>query len=81
LVSALWLRGGWTPSKDAPPARLRVVSLAPSVTEMLFALGAEDCLVGVTDRCDYPPAASMIERVGAFGMPNLEKLLALGRTW
>jgi iron complex transport system substrate-binding protein len=53
------------------------VSLAPSVTEMLFRLGVEDRLVGVTDCCDYPPAAKQIECVGGFGQPNIERLLAL----
>lgn len=57
--------------------KLRIVSLAPNVTEILFALGEGDCLVGATDHCDYPPAAARIERVGGFGAPNMEKLLAL----
>ncbi len=39
-----------------PPAR--IASLAPSVTEMLFALGADEQVVAVTDFCDYPPAAA-----------------------
>ena len=56
--------------------RLRIVSLASSVTEVLFRLGMEESLVGVTDYCDYPPQASGIERVGGFGVPNVEKLLA-----
>jgi iron complex transport system substrate-binding protein len=58
-------------------SRLRIVSLAPSVTEMLFALGVEDSIVGVTDQCDYPPQAKDIECLGGFGAPNLETLLAL----
>jgi iron complex transport system substrate-binding protein len=56
---------------------LRVVSLAPSVTEIIFALDAGESLLGVTDRCDYPPEAVRIGRVGGFGAPNVEKLLAL----
>lgn len=69
-------------NRDAPPDRtmggkLRIVSLAPSVTEVLFALGLGDSLVGATDHCDYPPEAVSIERVGGFGAPNVEKLLAL----
>jgi iron complex transport system substrate-binding protein len=57
--------------------KLRIVSLAPSVTEIVFALALGDSLVGATDHCDYPPAAKNIERVGGFGTPNVEKLLAL----
>ena len=57
-----------------PPAR--IVSLAPSVTEILFALGAGDQLVGVTDFCDYPPEALKKPKVG-YSNPNLESLAAL----
>ena len=69
-------------SRNAPPGKtgngkLRIVSLAPSVTEIVFALGKGDALVGDTDRCDYPSEARGIERVGGFGTPNMEKLLAL----
>ena len=69
-------------SRNAPPGKtingkLRIVSLAPSVTEILFELALGDSLVGATDHCDYPPEAVSIERVGGFGTPNVEKLLAL----
>ncbi len=54
----------------------RLISLAPSNTEILFALGLGDKVVGVTDFCDYPEAAQSIEKVG--GMEhNLEKIVAL----
>jgi iron complex transport system substrate-binding protein len=53
-----------------------VVSLAPSVTEMLFAIGAGEQLVGVTQFCNYPPEALMKPKVG-YGNPNLESLVAL----
>ena len=59
----------------APPAR--IVSLVPSVTEVLFALGAEARLVGVTDFCDYPPAARAKPSVGGMVNPNLEAIVAL----
>lgn len=57
-------------------APTRIVSLAPSVTEMLFAIGAGDHLVGVTDFCDYPPEALKKPKVG-YSNPNLESLMAL----
>ncbi|MCY2991470.1 MAG: cobalamin-binding protein [Planctomycetota bacterium] len=79
LASGMWIGRGdrGSPSASLPSAHVRVVSLAPSVTELLFALGAGDHVVGVTDRCDYPPEATRIERIGGFGKPNMEKLLAL----
>lgn len=54
----------------------RVISLAPSVTEMLFAIGAGAQVVGVTQFCDYPPEASLKAKVG-YANPNLESLVAL----
>lgn len=58
-----------------PPAR--IVSLVPSVTEILFALGAEDRLVGRTDYCEFPPAARDKPSVGGMVNPSLEALVAL----
>lgn len=57
-----------------PPTR--IVSLAPSITEMLFAMGAGEQLVGVTDFCDFPPEALKKPKVG-YSNPNLESLVAL----
>lgn len=54
----------------------RIVSLAPSNTEIAFALGLGERLVGVTDFCDYPPAALEIESIGGIE-PNLEQIVAL----
>ena len=82
----LWAIAGGAPSDDAlffaagdhfAQGDLRIVSLAPSVTEILFALGSGGQLVGATDHCDYPPEAKRIERVGGFGAPSVEKLLDL----
>ena len=55
----------------------RIVSLAPSVTEMLFGLGVGDRIIGATDHCDFPPEAKKIPRVGGLGQPNVEKLFSL----
>lgn len=54
----------------------RIISLAPSVTEMLFAIGAGAQVVGVTQFCDYPPEATQKPKVG-YVNPNLESLVAL----
>jgi iron complex transport system substrate-binding protein len=59
----------------APPAR--IVSLVPSVTELIFALGAEQRLVGRTDFCDHPPAARQKPSVGGMLAPSLETIVAL----
>lgn len=59
----------------APPQR--IVSLVPSATEMIYALGGEDRLVGRTDFCDYPPAARAKPSVGGMVNPSLETLVAL----
>jgi iron complex transport system substrate-binding protein len=59
----------------SPPAR--IVSLVPSVTEIVFSLGAQDRLVGRTDFCDYPPAVRTKPSVGGMVNPNLETLVAL----
>ncbi len=71
------LRSPYRPA-PRPPDKPRIVSLAPSVTEILFALNLGEHIVGATDQCNYPPAAKGIERVSGFGTPNVEKLLALG---
>jgi iron complex transport system substrate-binding protein len=57
-----------------PPSR--IISLAPSITEMLFAMEAGEQLVGVTDFCDFPPDALKKPKVG-YSNPNLESLVAL----
>ena len=59
----------------APPAR--IVSLVPSVTEILYALKAEDMLVGVTDFCDFPAEARRKPSVGGMVAPSLEAVAAL----
>ncbi len=59
----------------APP--LRIVSLVPSVTEVMYALGAQDRLVGRTDYCDFPPAAALRPSVGGMINPSLERIVSL----
>jgi iron complex transport system substrate-binding protein len=71
---------GYTVTIDAPPQR--IVTFAPSATEILFALGLGGRIVGVSGRYDdYPPAAKRIQEVGGagdFGVdPNIEKVVSL----
>jgi len=54
----------------------RIVSLAPNLTEILFALGLEKEVVGVTLYSDYPPAAVKKPKVGTFWQPNVEAVIA-----
>lgn len=55
----------------------RVITLTPSLTETVFALGAGDRIVGVSDYCDYPEEARKRTRVGSFLTPSIERILAL----
>jgi iron complex transport system substrate-binding protein len=55
----------------------RIVSLAPSMTETVYALGLQDRLVGDTDYCDYPPDAQTKPKVGGGTNPSLEKIASL----
>lgn len=57
--------------------QLRVVSLAPSLTEILFLLDEGKTLVGRSDYCDYPEEAKRIERVGSIQQPSMEKIVSL----
>ena len=63
-------------AREAAPGPQRVVSLAPSVTETLFALGFGNRLVGVTTYCDYPAAAKRLPKIGGFINPSLEAIAA-----
>ena len=55
----------------------RVVSLAPNLTENIFAVGAGDRLVGVTTFCNYPEQAKEIAKIGDTMTPNMESIIAL----
>jgi iron complex transport system substrate-binding protein len=55
----------------------KIISLVPSSTEILFALGVGDRVVGASDFCNYPEEALSITRVGGFDVPNLELIVSL----
>ena len=65
-----------TPVHLDAPAR-RIVSLAPHVTELIYAAGAGKSLVGVVDYSDYPPEASRLPSVGSYTRADLEAIVAL----
>ncbi len=58
-------------------AQQRVVSVAPSATEMLYALGWGDRVVGVTQYCHYPPEVRQKTQIGSYLRPSLEAMVAL----
>lgn len=67
---------GQTFSSSQPQPR--IISLAPSITEILFVLGLERNIVGITTCCDYPAGTEKIEKVATFsGQANLERILIL----
>ena len=55
----------------------RIISLAPGITETIFAVGAGELLAGRTDYCDYPPEAADIRTVGPILQPNIELIVSL----
>jgi iron complex transport system substrate-binding protein len=64
-------------AQAGPKSSLRIISLAPATTEILFALGLEEEIVAVSSYCDYPPQAREKEKVGSFSRPDIEKILYL----
>ncbi|MHC4389809.1 MAG: ABC transporter substrate-binding protein [Planctomycetota bacterium] len=62
--------------EPAPRVPQRIVSLAPSVTELVFAVGAGSRLVGATSSCDVPEAARTVPCVGNYNAPNKELVIA-----
>jgi len=88
LLSAaimLWMASGYAmvrspadagPRAVRPQAPARIVSMAPNLTEILFALGLESNVVGVTQDSDYPPAARNKPSVGTFWQPSIEAIIA-----
>jgi len=77
LLTALLLSGCGKPAQpialDHPPER--IVSLAPNITETLYALGLGEKLVGSTTHCTYPEAARAVPRIGGFGQFNYEAIV------
>ncbi len=68
-----FIAGGPEPSSASSK---RLVSLSPGITEIFYALDAEDQLLGVSRQCDYPIAAKLKPRLGNFNAPDMNKLAA-----
>ncbi|MCL5270204.1 MAG: helical backbone metal receptor [bacterium] len=68
---------GAQPVPAATESPRRVISLSPNITESVFAMGAQDLLVGVTDFCRYPPEARAIQSCGGWSNPNYEVISRL----
>jgi iron complex transport system substrate-binding protein len=64
----------------AAVAKQRLVALTPSATEIVWALGATDQLVGVTDYAEFPPEVKVLPKTGTFIAPNLETIVRLKPT-
>jgi iron complex transport system substrate-binding protein len=64
------------PHNPAPPPK-RIISLAPNVTEILFSLGLDKEIVGVSRFCNFPQQARKKEKIGGMIDPSLEKILSL----
>ena len=86
LIVLLWAALGFAifgfqPAQKASAAPLpgevnRIVSTAPSLTEILFAIGLGEKIVGVSNYSDYPPEAAEKKKVGTFWQPNVEAVIA-----
>ncbi len=60
---------------NKPPQR--IISLAPSNTEILYSLGLAERVVAITEYCNYPPEAEAKPTIGGFSTPNIEEIVAL----
>lgn len=84
VLCFLALPGGGHPAPEGrssrlppPPDPRRVVTLAPSLTEIVYALGQEHRLAGVSQDSDFPEGAKTLPKVGSYVQPDLERILAL----
>jgi len=80
LLAAVAVLLSSSPAAAAAPGPERIVSLAPSITETLYALGAGSEVVGVSQYSDYPEAARRLPQVGSYLKPNVEAIVGLRPT-
>jgi iron complex transport system substrate-binding protein len=77
VVAVIGLNSQSTIQKSQHATPQRIITLAPSFTEIAFALGLGDNIVAVTDHCDFPPEVHNLPKIGGFIAPNLEAIVAL----
>jgi iron complex transport system substrate-binding protein len=77
LIVLVILLGCGSKREPAHSAQARIVSLTPSATEVVAALGATDQLVGVDQYSEYPESVTKLPKVGSFLQPNLEVIITL----
>ena len=77
LLTLVLVFGCGQPVSPQASSPKRIVSLAPAITEILFAIGAGDKVVGVTNYCNYPDKAKELIKVGDFALTDFEKIIAL----
>ncbi len=75
IISLVFL--GTLPLNSLAKICPRYISLAPSTTEILFALGLDEEIVGVSSYCNYPQKAKSKEKIGDFSHPSIEKIISL----
>ncbi len=72
-----WMSAWILPAGAASPIPQRVISMSPHFTEIIYDIGAQDQLIGVTDFCKFPPEAQKKTKVGGFFNPNFETIVSL----
>jgi iron complex transport system substrate-binding protein len=77
IIALIFSFCGSAAAADVSASPKRIISLAPSMTEILFALGLGDRIVGVTNYCDYPEEAKKKPKIGGMSNPSLETVLSL----
>ncbi len=80
IVAFVAFATGCSRPKATGGSTIRIVSLSPSTTEALFAIGAGNVLVGRSRYCDFPEAAKSVPEVGGYVDPNFEAIVALRPT-
>jgi iron complex transport system substrate-binding protein len=81
VMMIFFILGGCTKFDDKDiPSKKRIISLAPHITEIIYALDAQDQLIAVTDYCRYPEDASSKQKIGGLIDPNIEKMVTLKPT-